>query len=285
MSNKQNEDTADLIKELLNRKDPAIVGLKKILRQKSDVVGDQSFKNHAPTVFNAPTSKKAESNESMFSDSDKRVLEVEELLLERDKEIKELNDKIESEKISAYEAGVEDGKVAALENSREEIDKIGEKQATEFMEKLTGIIENELTARNLFFSSADKDLVDLAFILAKKIIGQEISINREIVINSVKKALTFISSKTDIIIYVSPNDRDYVNGKLKEFNDRHDDMISATVVERDSIEDGGTVIESDSGIVDSRISVQLNELQDIIDQSWDEFSQGTGDNNDYETAI
>jgi flagellar assembly protein FliH len=266
------QNTNDLIHELLKRKDPAIVGLKKILRQKANVAEDQSFHTHAPEVFNAGTSQKSQENETIFSDSEKRVIELEEQLLIHRSEVESLVKQMEEEKVAAYEAGVEDGKTKALQESAGATAEESDALAKEYQEKLVGIIENEIVVRTQFFSEVEKDLLKLSLKIAKKIIDAEIKSNPEIIITTIKKALSYIADRTEISIFVSPEERAFVHDKIHEFNERNDDMLTAFVLEREAVEPGGTIIESPSGIVDARISKQLSELEEIVNQSWQEFS-------------
>jgi len=130
----QNEEkrTHELISELLKRKDPALVGIRKILRGKSDVISpEKSFRTHAPEVFNVAADGKSRENETIFTDKELETLEFEKELMVLREIIAQKDVEIEEAKAAAFEegkaAGIEENQIKA----KAEIAEIENKMKTE----------------------------------------------------------------------------------------------------------------------------------------------------------
>jgi len=118
MDNNEEKQTYELIDALLKRKDPALVGIRKILRGKTDSLSpEKSFSAHTPEVFSVETEKKSRENETIFTDSEVETLEFEKKISLLEEMLKQKEAEIETTKKEAFELG----KARGIAESREEV--------------------------------------------------------------------------------------------------------------------------------------------------------------------
>jgi flagellar assembly protein FliH len=108
----------------------------------------------------------------------------------------------------------------------------------------------EITAR------AETDLVELAFEIAKKIVGREITLDREVALTLAKIALSKLHNRTFARVHLNPDDFAYLQTQRDRFNFHG----SLELVEDRSISQGGCLIQTDTGEIDARIESQLDEI-------------------------
>lgn len=104
-------------------------------------------------------------------------------------------------------------------------------------------------------------IVPLAIASVKKIIGKELETNPETILSMITKALKEVTQQKRIIIYVNPHDLSLVEQarpELKKIVEYADSLIVATKPE---VAQGGCIIETETGIVNAQLDVQLSALE------------------------
>lgn len=160
----------------------------------------------------------------------------------------------------AYQRGFEAGK-----NQRQEQAVLEMEQETESLMKLLESTIQELRKeKESFYQENEFYIVKLAIEIAKRIIQTELSQNPEILLYVVREALKRISDKGRIVIQTHPDDlallhnnHDFMKKHLIVFE--HVDFIATEKVRR-----GGCLIESESGIVDAQLDVQLEKIEQSL---------------------
>jgi flagellar assembly protein FliH len=105
-------------------------------------------------------------------------------------------------------------------------------------------------------SRVEKDLVDLAIQIAKKIITREVTIDHDIALNIVRISLAKLHDRAVAEVHLNPDDLAYVN----EHREALDFRGSLDLVEDSSISVGGCLIHTDTGDIDARIESQFDEI-------------------------
>ncbi len=269
MNEQKPSKTTELIDELLKREDPALVGVKKILRKRRGAVSeDSSFRSHLPEVFNAPSREKSEDNTSIFTDEQKRVVELERELIELQAQ---LEGKDEQQKIAvdeAYSAGVEEGRRVQEEIAREQFEQELHEVNDSTDNVLMDLIQRDMVEREAYFASLTDDLLRVVFAVAGKVVNREVQQDSSIVSAVVRRALFYIADKRGIEIRVSPGDRDSVQELISAFQSDGERFISVSVSADSSVSAGGCVIETAAGVVDAQIERQLAEIESEVTRSW-----------------
>ncbi|MCD6169371.1 MAG: hypothetical protein J7J76_02320 [Candidatus Latescibacteria bacterium] len=170
--------------------------------------------------------------------------------------LKEFEARCEAEKGQAYAKGFEEGKTLGI--------KLSEEKVAEAVGNFSSIIQNIELQQKKLFRQAEKLVIQLALAVAEKIIDREVAVNKEIILNVVRKAIEHLVDKTNLLIKVNPEDLKLVR------EHRQDWLVLAggsgnLIVDADpSLRRGDCVIETDSGQVNARIEKQLDVLKQTI---------------------
>lgn len=105
-------------------------------------------------------------------------------------------------------------------------------------------------------SDLERELVEFAVAIARKIVVREVTIDREIVLALVKVALAKLHTRVDAAVHLNPMDLPYVSQHLETLGYRG----RIELVEDTSITAGGVMIHTETGDVDARIESQLDEI-------------------------
>lgn len=258
------ENVSSLIDHVLKSKDPATVGLRKILKKKEDESRDFPF--HAPLL------KEFESHNS----SVKSLSEEDTLILELEKKVHDLqvqlnkhqDDAINAEK-AAYEKGHNDGLNEGIKKGSTDTATEYEKRINDLQLYIHDFLQKIETEKREIFSNAENVLLKLCFEIVKKILSCEIKENHEIILSVIKKALSYIGDRERIVIRVASSDFETVSNR-KDFWTNVSERLQDILIEKDDrIEQGGCIIESNSGLVDARLGVQIEELSNLIEKIWE----------------
>ena len=165
--------------------------------------------------------------------------------------------KLEDEKrVEIFNAGREDAiKELQAEYSNELNNKFNE------FDNLMKSVEERLTE---YKSTFDKIVLDVSFLIAEKIIKRTIP-ETPIIIDTIKESISKIIGANNIVLRLNSQDMRLIEEGDEEFLDGKSYSNIKFEVD-DRIEVGGCIVESEIGNVDARITSQLNELKQKLDQ-------------------
>jgi type III secretion protein L len=104
-------------------------------------------------------------------------------------------------------------------------------------------------------------LSPLALTAVKKIIGKEIEMNPDVILDIVKTALKPVSQHKKITIYVNKDDLDRVEEKRQEIKGGFEHLETLSIKSRDDVQPGGCVVETEAGIINAQLESQLKALE------------------------
>ena len=273
------QNVSSLIEYLKKAKDPAVVGLRRILKKKEEAGKDFPLKSHDLQEFSRSTKNKT----LIFDEDEQRILELEKQVIDQKEKLanQSKNAEVAIQKAfqEGHKKGIEKGEKTGFEKAKKE-----NIQQIEVVEsRLHTILKNIEDSRKGLLLNSHKFLLELVITVAQKVINTEISINKEIILSVIKKALSFIVSRQEFTLRVAPNDLETVTNKKIRWASiaEHLDTISIKTDER--ISQGGCIIESNAGIADARLDVQLNEIINTIETTWHEV-QSLESQNESKTA-
>lgn len=122
-------------------------------------------------------------------------------------------------------------------------------QLAQTIEQISGL-NAEITA------GAETQLVELALEIAKKIVGREVTIDREIALTLVKVSLKRLNNRAAAEVHLNPEDYAFVESHREKL-DFHG---SLEIIEDRSISVGGCLIQTETGDIDARIESQFDEI-------------------------
>jgi Flagellar biosynthesis/type III secretory pathway protein len=260
-------DISALIDYLLKSKDPATVGLRKILREKKEDGGRFPLQSLDFEEFFVQGKSKEPFNkeERVIIGLEKRVNDLQ-ASIERSKD--ELPGLLHKSREEGLREGMQKGEAAAYEKAKAEY----EKQVDALQKRISSFLAEVEGSKKSIYANAHKILLDLACGLAKKIIQSEVALNPDIILGVIKKSMTYIADRERIIVRVSKDDLETVSGR-KDFWVPVGERLESISIETDErIEKGGCIIESNSGLVDARLGVQFEELRDMVEKVWESVS-------------
>lgn len=104
-------------------------------------------------------------------------------------------------------------------------------------------------------------IVPLALTAVKKIIGREIELTPERIVDIVATALKTVSQHRRITIYVNKNDVDLLEEQRNRLKDLFEHLHSLSIIPREDVERGGCIIETEIGIINAQLNNQLDALE------------------------
>ncbi|MEP7074843.1 MAG: FliH/SctL family protein [Acidobacteriota bacterium] len=137
-----------------------------------------------------------------------------------------------------------------------EIDAAVSKQVAEIRGRLADTIEHISSLADEITSRAEKDLVDLALKIAKKVVRREVTIDREIALTLVKVSLSNLNSRTVATVHLNSEDLAFVEAHRDACNFRG----ALSFVEDQSISVGGCLVHTETGDIDAGIGSQFDEI-------------------------
>jgi len=127
----------------------------------------------------------------------------------------------------------------------------------------------EFNKHLLFFSKKMKQfevelqklVLPIALRAAKKVVAGELKLRPEIIVDIVMKTLKPITQNKTIRILVSKEDRPIIEAKRKELKQILDHVQILAIEEREDIESGGCIIETETGIINATLENQWRALE------------------------
>ncbi len=142
----------------------------------------------------------------------------------------------EAEKERGYREGVEKGKAAMSQRMLETVGKTVD-----------------------YFGSVEEKLCSIVIEAVRKVIG-EID-EAELVQRVVRNALALARNQKEVILRVSPSQADLVKAKINEIIAAYPGISFVDVVADARLKEGGCILESEIGIVDASLDVQIEAIR------------------------
>jgi flagellar assembly protein FliH len=262
-SSLSSDDVSTLIDHLLKSKDPATVGLRKILKNKRDAAED--FPLH-PLSFEE--FHEAGKTKEAFSPDEKRILELEKRVAVLEKRLLDQQEKARAGVVAAHAKGLAQGRAAGEADGIKKAKEAFDGQVRELQEKIVAFLATVEASKKRIFTDSHTVLLKLCFELTKKIINTECSTNPDIVLSVIKKSLSYISDREKLVIRVAKEDMEHASAKKDFWLPVGERVESIRIESDDRIEKGGCIIESNSGVADARLGVQVKELSEFVEKIW-----------------
>lgn len=147
-----------------------------------------------------------------------------------------------------YAAGVEEGRAAVAQTQL----------------ALAEAVTSVLSARDAFLDQAEERSVELALLLAEKIVGAALGVRPELVLDVVRGALRRAAERDHVVLEVNPADLDLVRSEAEEIAAHLGGVRQLEVVAEQRVPAGGCVVRTDEGEIDARIETQLARATELL---------------------
>lgn len=110
-----------------------------------------------------------------------------------------------------------------------------------------------------------KKMLPLTLSAARKIIGEELKIHPDRIVDIVLNSLKPVTQHKKIIIYVNKSDLESLEESKPKIKKIFEHLQSLSIQERDDIEPGGCIIETEAGIINAQLENQWRALESAFE--------------------
>ncbi len=111
-----------------------------------------------------------------------------------------------------------------------------------------------------------KQILPLALKAAKKIVGEQLNLNPETIVDIVIQTLAPVTQNHRFTIYVNKDDKEILEAQKPKIKSILDQIQVLTIQERNDIMPGGCIIETESGIINASIENQWRALESAFEK-------------------
>jgi flagellar assembly protein FliH len=174
---------------------------------------------------------------------------------------------VASFKQTGFEEGYQQGIAQAEEALRQEY--------SEMLSEAQGILEQSYKLKQQIIQESEPFLIELSTSIAEKVIGKQLTLNPEWVVELIQNVLSRRREKGIIALCVAPSQFAYIQDAREELLTSIDSQAELQIIPDSTVQDRGCVIRSSFGSIDARIDTQLKEIKSALQQLATQ-SEGTG---------
>lgn len=164
----------------------------------------------------------------------------------------------------AFAKGYEQGERAGVE--------AGGKRAEAMLRRLAQTLDELTEVRRAMIRQTERQMVQLALVIAKRVVRREVTIDRDLTLAMARVALDRLGDSTSVTIRLHPED-------FQATVRRHDELQAGNhvrVVADGAVSRGGCLVESDFGYVDAGVDTQFQEIaRSLLAEEGQELPGGT----------
>lgn len=132
------------------------------------------------------------------------------------------------------------------------------------IELLENIMQAMQEEREAFYHENELSIVKLAMDIAKKITHRELKHSPEILFYVVREALSRVSENSQITLRVNPEDLKLLENPGELLSESLKLFKNVQFEGSSEVQRGGCIIESETGIVDAQIDMQLDRIEQTL---------------------
>lgn len=161
---------------------------------------------------------------------------------------------------AGYEEGYQNGLVQGKQDGRSEMEQV----IADAIAKAQHMLDTCQQETKAMIIDAEKEIVDIALAVARKIIAYEIVENPMVVLPLVKAALQKVSDQEEVVIRVSADDFDSVLMAKKDLQAMVGREHALKIIVDHTIESGSCIIDTSYGAVDARVDTQFETIKKAL---------------------
>ncbi len=218
---------------------------------KREDVGDQS------TAYFRVVDYKGDLNEEMKSAAQKMFDQAKQVLHDSESQAEELKKAAFNQ---GYEEGYADGMNRGLEEAKNSVRGIVD-VFEQGIDDLSGL-------RKEVYHKSEGEIIELVLMIARKVIHAEILINREVILNVIKAAISNVLQKEKMVIRINPEDFDFAVSCKPDLQAYVEDLKNVVMEKDDTIERGGCIVITEAGKVEAQIDQSFTEVEEILRKAY-----------------
>lgn len=186
--------------------------------------------------------------------------EAELIIKNADVEAQRILNAAEEEALERVQSIENEAMKKGFENGYEEAKRIYE----DLLQEAEGIKKNAINEYNEVMAGVEKDAVEMVLEIARKVIGQEISLNKESILEQIKQALEKCSNRQDITIKVSTQDYDFLMDNKEKLLSMIEGIENLEVKKDPALKTGDCLVETSFGSIDAGIQTKLKKIEEAF---------------------
>ncbi len=147
-----------------------------------------------------------------------------------------------------YERGYEEGKAQFSTLAKQTLD----------------TINSIISERNRILEQSETPILELATTIAKKVTQSVVKDNPDVFHNIFREALDKVTDKGKVVVRINPSDLKMAQHYTAALQQELKDFKSLEIISDQDIEQGGCVIETNLGYIDSSISTKFNIIESAL---------------------
>jgi len=157
----------------------------------------------------------------------------------------------------AYAKGFARGEKAGIESGNEKIESV--------VNSINLGLSELIKIRQDIYLETEQEIVKLAMAIARKVVCNEIRVNKDTVVNVVKEAVEKVEGNEKVKVRLSCKDFQFIKSEKPAIIDKIINIENVGFEMDDSIPDGGCIIETESGDIDARIEKQFQAVEEAFE--------------------
>jgi len=180
---------------------------------------------------------------------------------EAEKILRKAEERASHLEIEGYEKGFSQGEKDGVE--------LGTKKAMKVIEKMEALLRSFSQMREDIVREHEREILTLVFSVLKKILHDRVTLDEEVIRETVLQALTLTTDRSAVSIRLNPEDCASVENLKADFFSEIKELRTLKIVQDPSIKKGGCLLETPCGNVDARIDTQLECIQQSLEETFE----------------
>jgi len=139
-----------------------------------------------------------------------------------------------------------------------------EEQYEAVLEELVLMKDKAYREYKEMLANSEKEVIEMAVMLAEKILATEIDKSNDYIIGLVQSTLEKAVNKKNIILKVSPHDYYMIQDNFKFISAKVEGFGEINIVSDDSLDKGSVIAETQFGTLDGSIATRLEQAKKVI---------------------
>jgi flagellar assembly protein FliH len=126
------------------------------------------------------------------------------------------------------------------------------------------LVDQVREARGQALASCERDLVELAFQIAEKVVRQRVAADPDATVGILEHALRKAFVRDGLTVLCNPADLERLSGASELLQTRVGSLTGLSLIGDRRISQGGVIVRTDAGDIDATIESQLERLRDLL---------------------
>ncbi len=136
--------------------------------------------------------------------------------------------------------------------------------AKDFIKKLNTILSTVAKERIELIDDAKDQISQLVIIIARKVVNTIVEDQSRVAYDNIIGVLRNLKGRADVVIRVNSEDLSQTSKHKREFLQAIEGIERIRILEDNMVDKGGCVIETEYGVIDSKVSTQISKIEKLV---------------------